>query len=184
MAKKFAEDNSQMDDFVGCSEEEILERMPLIYSFTSKSLQSFLAKKVHRLNKEISPQVSHLPAGQSRANQRRAHEARVIEERDNARAVREASDESAIERRQVQVNIAKLALVKTQSDSISLQLRLYQENKEFFIAKNGEAAYIDKVNSLLDKLPDPDISASPANETNASPANETNANDVPALTPV
>jgi hypothetical protein len=119
--------------------------------------KSFLAKRVHRNNKEISPIVSDLPKGKSRKQQRQDAEARVTEERANARAVRESVDEANQERRNIQMRIAKLAAIKTQTDSISSQLRLLQDHKEHFIAKHGESAFTDKVNALLDKLPDPSI---------------------------
>ncbi len=52
-------------------------------------------------------------------------------------------------------SVAKLAMIKTQTDSISIQLRLFRDNKDLFILKHGEQAFIDKVNCLLSKLPDP-----------------------------
>ena len=124
-------------------------------------MRSFLAKRVHRNNKEISANVSNLPAGQTRNEQRRAAEARVIDDRANARAVRHASDESHKQRQVLQLNVATLAVIKTQSDSISLQLRLYHENKDHFVAKHGEDAWVEKVNTLLELLPTPTINPVP-----------------------
>ena len=125
------------------------------------AMKSFLAKRVHRHNKEISTNVSNLPAGQTRKEQRRVAEARVIEDRENARAVRHASDESIKQCQAVQMSIAQLALIKTQSDSISLQLRLFHDNKAHYVAKHGEDAWVEKVNSLLELLPDPSINSAP-----------------------
>ena len=87
-----------------------------------------------------------------------------MEERADARAVREASDDAKNDARKMQMHIAKLAAIKTQTDSISLQLRLFHENRAHFEAKHGAAAFQAKVNALLDMLPMPsmDEDAAPA----------------------
>jgi hypothetical protein len=46
-------------------------------------------------------------------------------------------------------------MIKTQTDSLSIQLCLFHDNKDLFISKHIEQAFIDKANSLLSKLPDP-----------------------------
>lgn len=48
-----------------------------------------------------------------------------------------------------------MEIISSQSDVISLQLKLFQENKETYIAKNGEDAFNAKITALLEKLPDP-----------------------------
>jgi hypothetical protein len=145
----------QKDECDGMDEEDILELIPSTWEYTNA--KSFLAKRVHRNNKEISPYVSHLPAGKTRKEQRKDAAARTIEDRANARAVREAADVAAGERRALQVRMAKMAMVKSQTDSISVQLCLFQDHKDHFVSKHGELKWIERVNALLDKLPDPDI---------------------------
>ena len=98
-------------------DEDIFDLIPSTWEYTSSVMRSFLAKRVHRKNKEISANVSNLPAGQTRNEQRRAAEARVIDDRANARAVRHASDESNKQRQVLQLNVATLAVIKTQSSS-------------------------------------------------------------------
>lgn len=142
-------------------DEDILGIIPSTWEYTTPVMKSFLAKRVHRHNKEISPNVSDLPAGQTRKEQRRVAEARVIEDRENARAVRHASDESMKQRQAMQMSIAQLAMIKTQSDSISLQLRLFHDNKAHYVSKHGEDAWVAKVNALLEMLPDPSINSAP-----------------------
>jgi hypothetical protein len=137
--------------------EEILVLVSNTWEYTYA--KSFLAKKVHRNNKEISSVVSHLPPGKTRKQQRKEAEARTVEDRSNARAVCQAADDAAGERRALQLRMAKMAMVKSQTDSISLQLRLFQDHKDHFISKHGELKWIERVNALLDKLPNPAIDA-------------------------
>jgi hypothetical protein len=142
-------------------EEDILGIIPSTWEYTTPVMNSFLSKRVHRHNKEISPNVFDLPSGQTRKKKRRVAKAHVIEDRENAQAVRQASEESMRQRHAVQMSIAQLTLIKTQSDSISLQLRLFHHNKAHYVSKHGKDAWVAKVNSLLEFLPDPSINSAP-----------------------
>ena len=86
---------------------------------------------------------------------RRIASARVDEERVNASVVREAADESVQAHRRLQLLVGKLAASKTISDNIALQLRLLNEHKDHYVSKHGEESWVEKVNDLLSKLPDP-----------------------------
>ena len=142
-------------DCEGLCDEDVRLKIPSDWWLTNAKTKSFLAKKVHRNNKEISPQVSHLPRGSSRKEQRCIASAHVDEERVNASVVREAADESVQAHRRLQLLVGKLAASKTISDNIALQLRLLNEHKDHYVSKHGEESWVEKVNDLLSKLPDP-----------------------------
>ncbi len=109
---------------------------------------------VHRSSKEISVQVTTLPPGQSREVQRQNAAARVANERDTVRKVRKRdSDDDAVKK--IRNNIGQMSVIKAQNDVVSTQLRLYNENRDAFIAAFGEEGYNKKVIELLKKLPDP-----------------------------
>lgn len=72
-----------------------------------------------------------------------------------------------------------MAIIKAQTDVVSLQLDLFMKHKDSFIDEHGLDAYNKKLVSLLGKLPDPDVDAhvvptlartSPAGNTNNSNA--------------
>jgi hypothetical protein len=65
---------SQKDKCEDKEEEDILEIIPAAWEYTAPAMKSFLAKRVHRHNKEISTNVSNLSAGQTRKEQRRVAE--------------------------------------------------------------------------------------------------------------
>ncbi len=48
-----------------------------------------------------------------------------------------------------------MSVIKVQNDIVSTQIRLYNENREAFVATMGELVYNDKIIELLKKLPEP-----------------------------
>ena len=48
-----------------------------------------------------------------------------------------------------------MSVIKAQNDIVSTQLRLYNENRDAFVAAMGEAEYNNKIIELLKKLPEP-----------------------------
>lgn len=129
--------------------------IPSTWWLTHPKIKGLLSKMVHCNNKEICRYPSTQPAGQSRKSQREAAAVQVREERVTAAAVRNASDDVFQAQRKMKHIVAKRVMIKTQTDSISIQLCLFHDNKDLFILKHGEQAFIDKVNCLLSKLPDP-----------------------------
>ena len=57
-----------------------------------------------------------------------------------------------------------MSVIKSQNDIVSVQLRLYNENRETFIATMGEGTYNQKIIDLLNKLPDPSVVNNPTEE--------------------
>ena len=108
---------------------------------------------VHRSSKEISVQVTTLPPGQSREVQCQNAAARV-NDCEAARKVRKRDyDDDTVKK--IRNNIGQMSVIKAQNDVVSTQLRLYNENRDAFIAAFGEDGYNKKVIELLKKLPDP-----------------------------
>lgn len=99
-------------------------------------------------------QVTTLPPGQSREVQCQNAAARVANDREAARKVRKRdSDYDTVKK--IRNNIGQMSVIKAQNDIVSTQLRLYNENRDAFIAAFGEDGYNKKVIELLKKLPDP-----------------------------
>ena len=48
-----------------------------------------------------------------------------------------------------------MSLIKSRNDVVATQLRLYNDNKDAFVAAMGEDTYNNKIIELLGKLPDP-----------------------------
>ena len=48
-----------------------------------------------------------------------------------------------------------MSVIKAQNDIVSTQLRLYNENRDAFVAAMGEAEYNNNIIELLKKLPEP-----------------------------
>jgi hypothetical protein len=119
------------------------------------SMRCLLATMVHRKNKEIANDCSSQPAGATRdairANARASLSAARAQE---SAAGRESDPEFRMFKR-IKLNKTQMEIISSQSDVISLQLKLFQENKETFVAKNGEDAFNEKITALLEKLPDP-----------------------------
>ncbi len=121
-------------------------------------------------------QVTTLPPGQSREVQRQNAAARVANERDAARKVRKRdSDDDAVKK--IRNNIGQMSVIKAQNDVVSTQLRLYNENREAFIAAFGEDGYNRKVIELLKKLPDPTLQSDNTAEEDVQEGAESLANE-------
>ena len=137
-------------------DEAVLLTIPSDYWLKGAKTRCLLACMVHCSSKEISVQVTTLPPGQSRELQRQNAAARVANERDAARKVRKRdSDDDAVKK--IRNNIGQMSVIKAQNDVVSTQLRLYNENRDAFIAAFGEDGYNRKVIELLKKLPDPTL---------------------------
>ncbi|KAL3801992.1 hypothetical protein HJC23_010336 [Cyclotella cryptica] len=134
----------------GLSDEEIVQHVPEDYWLKGANTRCLLVVMVHRLNKEVVTICSTLNPGQTRENQRRNAAARV----------------------QTECEETSVALVKSQNDLVSSQLRLYQENKDSFISIMGEEKYHETIMSLLKKLPDPDVLRTLQTEENANRRSE------------
>ena len=135
-------------------EDEDIE-VPPDFWYKHSSTRCLLAAMVHRKNKEIANDCSSQPAGATRneirANARTALNAARAQE---SAAARETDPEFRMFKR-IKLNKTQMEIISSQSDVISLQLKLFQENKETFIAQNGEDAFNRKITALLDKLPNP-----------------------------
>ena len=51
--------------------------------------------------------------------------------------------------------MGQTSLIKSRNELVMTQLRLYNENKEAFVATMGQEAFNAKIMELLNKLPDP-----------------------------
>ena len=51
--------------------------------------------------------------------------------------------------------MGQTSLIKSRNDLVMTQLRLYNKNKEAFVATMGQEAFNAKIMELLNKLPDP-----------------------------
>ena len=109
---------------------------------------------VHRTNKEIASIVAALTPGHSREIQRNNAVARIVAERDTARKTqkRESDDEN---HKRIRNQIGQMSVIKAQDDIVSAQLRLYNENRDAFVAAMGETEYNNKIIKLLKKTSKP-----------------------------
>ena len=110
---------------------------------------------VHRTNKEITTKCSSLPAGLTREVQRSNAAARVAAERLEARKERKKRERDDITGQRIRNNMGQTSLIKSRNELVMTQLRLYNENKEAFVATMGQEAFNAKIMELLNKLPDP-----------------------------
>ena len=51
--------------------------------------------------------------------------------------------------------MGQTSLIKSRNELVMNQIRLYNENKEAFVAMMGQEAFNAKIMELLNKLPDP-----------------------------
>ena len=114
-----------------------------------------LACMVHRTNKEIATKCSSLPASVTREVQRSNAAARVAAERLEARNERKRRERDDITGLRIRNNMGQTSLIKSRNELVMNQIRLYNENKEAFVATMGQEAFNAKIMELLNKLPDP-----------------------------
>jgi hypothetical protein len=74
------------------------------------------------------------------------------------------NDEEDVTHKRLRNNIGKMSVIKSQNDVVSVQLHLYNENREATI---GEDAYNRKIIDLLNNLPDPSVVNNQASDTNS-----------------
>jgi len=70
-----------------------------------------------------------------------------------------------------------MSVIKSQNDVVSVQLCLYNENRDAFIATMGEDAYNRKIVGLLNKLPDPSVVNNPAEDNTSSVGDDADEDD-------
>ena len=130
----------------------------------NNSTRCLLAAMVHRKNKEIANDCSSQPAGATRNAIRANARANLDTARAQESSAKRDMDTEYYQYKRIRLNKTQMEIITSQSDVISLQLRLFQENKETFVARNGEYAFNEKITTLLDKLPDPVIDLMKENE--------------------
>jgi hypothetical protein len=136
-------------------DEDVISQMPDDYWLRGTNTRCLLACMVHRTNKEIAATCASLPRGQTRETQRINAAARVTKEREDAREARKRSMDYDRSERRIRTSIGEMSVIKSRNDIVATQLRLYNDNKDSFIAAMGEDAYNNKIIELLGKLPDP-----------------------------
>ena len=122
----------------------------------NNSTRCLLAAMVHRKNKEIANDCSSQPAGATRNAIRANARANLDTARAQESSAKRDMDTEYYQYKRIRLNKTQMEIITSQSDVISL-LRLFQENKETFVARNGIYVFNEKITTLLDKLPDPVI---------------------------
>ncbi len=117
-----------------------------------------LCVQVHRQNKELSNNCSNAEPGQPRTEQRNTARVRLASERAAEKAEQQAIDPEYKLLKKIKLNCGQLSVLKNQSDIVSMQLRMFAENKESYVKIHGEDEYDEKITTLLGKLPDPVVS--------------------------
>ena len=141
---------------------EVQDNIPSDYWLKSTKLIFLLGCMVHLRSKEVAVVCSDLPSGDTRDTQRANARVRLASEREQERisnaastmATRDKDLEYQLQKR-MRFSIAQVSIIKSQSDIVSLQLKLYTENKDSFVNRHSEEEYDNKINDLLKKLPDP-----------------------------
>lgn len=110
---------------------------------------------VHRKNKELSAVCSNLSPGQTRAVQKKNSKGRLASDRAAATSAANDEDPDYQLHKKMRLSHAHMAIIKSQSDVVSLQLKLFSDNKDTFVESHGIAEYNKKIVGLLGKLPDP-----------------------------
>lgn len=110
---------------------------------------------VHRKNKEIVNDCSSQPAGATRNEIRSNARANLNAARKRDSSALAEEDPAYQVFKRIKLNKTQSDIAKSQTETISLQIRLFQENKQTYIDEHGVDAYNRKVNTLIDKFPDP-----------------------------
>ena len=137
------------------NDNDVLKQMPKDYWLKGDNTKFLLACMVHRTNKEIATKCSSLPASVTREVQRSNAAARVAAERLEARNERKRRERDDITGLRICNNMGQTSLIKSRNELVMNQIRLYNENKEAFIATMEQEAFNAKIMELLNKLPDP-----------------------------
>lgn len=137
------------------NDNDVMKQMPKDYWLKGDNTKFLLACMVHRTNKEIATKCSSLPASVTREVQRSNAAARVAAERLEARNERKRRERDDITGLRIRNNMGQTSLIKSRNELVMTQLRLYNENKEAFVATMGQEAFNAKIMELLNKLPDP-----------------------------
>ena len=146
----------QEEKYIGYENEDIIPFIPNDYWLRGTKTRCLLACMVHRMNKEVATNVSSLRPGQTREEQHENAAERIVMERQIARNARKRdNDEEDTTHKRLRNHIGMMSVIKSQNDVVSVQLCLYNENRQAFIATMGEDAYNQKIIDLLNKLPDP-----------------------------
>ena len=133
--------------------------IPTTFWMKNPKCKYLLAVMVHRHNKEIARNVTDLPSGCTRQEQRETARGRVESERQASREEENQSARLAEDTRHahqfkhLKLSAAKASILKTETDSISIQLSLYHTHKEAYVSAMGETHYNNRVAELIDSLP-------------------------------
>ena len=114
---------------------------------------------VLRGNKEIEAVTANSAPGITRREQRESRAQQIQHERAEARDRdnNNAAHNQAFKK--LKLSVAKQSIIKQQIDAVSIQLSLFNANREVFISANGEKLFNQKILKLLNALPDPVQSA-------------------------
>ena len=137
------------------NDNDVMTQMPKDYWLKGENTKFLLACMVHRTNKEIATQCSSLPAGSTREVQRNNAAARVAAERSAARKERKKRENEDITGQRIRNSMGQTSLIKSRNELVMTQIRMYNENKDAFVATMGQDAFNAKIMELLNKLPDP-----------------------------
>ena len=134
-----------------------MKQMPKDYWLKGDNTKFLNACIVHRMNKEIATQCLLIPAGLTRKVQWNNAAARVAAERSEARKERKKRESNDITEQRICNNMGQTSLIKSRNELVMTQLRLYNKNKEAFVATMGQEAFNAKIiiMELLKKVPDP-----------------------------
>ena len=137
------------------NDNDVMKQMPKDYWLKGDNTKFLLACMVHRTNKEIATKCSSLPASVTREVQRSNAAARVAAERLEARNERKRRERDDITGLRIRNNMGQTSLIKSRNELVMTQIRMYNENKDAFVATMGQDAFNAKIMELLNKLPDP-----------------------------
>mmetsp|Transcript_8035 Transcript_8035/g.22480 ORF Transcript_8035/g.22480 Transcript_8035/m.22480 type:complete len:164 (+) Transcript_8035:400-891(+) len=132
-------------------DEEIVDTIPWEFMYRNPKCVLILAAKVHQLNPEIAVDTACLPAGPSRSEQRR------ISTEANASAARkrkaDADADTSARIAALKVMGLESAVAEQETKVIVQQLDMTERFRDSIVAKEGEAAYHNKVCGLLGDFP-------------------------------
>lgn len=134
--------------------DEEIEVPPQFY-LTHSKLDCLLAVMVHRKSPDLHEDPSSLKPGSSRIEQRAATAQRVQEERATARSAREDFDDSILQYKKMKLAAAEAVVTNQVINGIQAQIKMFQDNKEAFIAIEGEINYYKHIMGLLKSMPRP-----------------------------
>ena len=95
------------------------------------------------------------PAGVSRVDQRIENDAEVAAVRKKAKDKERHADPYAQKKKKSPLQVVNIAILEKQNDMILKQLTLYSQNKDVYVCMFTQDVYDQKVDKLLEKLPNP-----------------------------